>query len=58
MPDFDYDAFISYRRSDGLAVARWLRHELLRSDCQNLIINQLSEMIMTLNVYQRYFRAI
>jgi hypothetical protein len=26
--DFDYDAFISYRRSDGIAVARWLRREL------------------------------
>ncbi len=24
----EYDAFISYRRSDGTAVARWLRREL------------------------------
>lgn len=26
--DFRYDAFISYRRSDGTRVARWLRHAL------------------------------
>jgi tetratricopeptide (TPR) repeat protein len=29
MPEFNYDAFISYRRSDGIAVARWLRRELV-----------------------------
>ena len=29
MPDNKYDAFISYRRSDGAAVARWLRRELV-----------------------------
>ncbi len=28
MPETGYDAFISYRRSDGGAVARWLRREL------------------------------
>ena len=28
MPDAQYDAFISYRRSDGAAVARWLRRAL------------------------------
>ena len=28
MPEFYYDAFISYRRSDGIAVARWLRRAL------------------------------
>jgi tetratricopeptide (TPR) repeat protein len=28
MPEFKYDAFISYRRSDGKAVAHWLRREL------------------------------
>jgi tetratricopeptide (TPR) repeat protein len=28
MPENQYDAFISYRRSDGSAVARWLRREL------------------------------
>lgn len=27
---FKYDAFISYRRSDGAAVARWLRQRLLQ----------------------------
>jgi tetratricopeptide (TPR) repeat protein len=29
MSEFDYDAFISYRRSDGAAVARWLRRALV-----------------------------
>ena len=29
MSEFDYDAFISYRRSDGTAVARWLRRALV-----------------------------
>ncbi|SED92071.1 hypothetical protein SAMN05444164_6291 [Bradyrhizobium erythrophlei] len=29
MPEFNYDAFISYRRSDGIAVARWLRRALV-----------------------------
>jgi tetratricopeptide (TPR) repeat protein len=29
MPKNEYDAFISYRRSDGGAVARWLRRELV-----------------------------
>lgn len=28
MSDLGYDAFISYRRSDGSAVARWLRREI------------------------------
>jgi tetratricopeptide (TPR) repeat protein len=28
MPESKYDAFISYRRSDGGAVARWLRRQL------------------------------
>jgi hypothetical protein len=28
MPEAGYDAFISYRRSDGGTVARWLRREL------------------------------
>ena len=30
MPEFKYDAFISYRRSDGTRVARWLRRALER----------------------------
>ena len=30
MPAADFDAFISYRRSDGTAVAFWLRRELER----------------------------
>ena len=29
MSEFDCDAFISYRRSDGTAVARWLRRALV-----------------------------
>ena len=29
MSEFNYDAFISYRRSDGIAVARWLRRTLV-----------------------------
>jgi hypothetical protein len=29
MLEFNYDAFISYRRSDGMAVARWLRPALV-----------------------------
>jgi tetratricopeptide (TPR) repeat protein len=29
MSEFDYDAFISYRRSDGATVARWLRRALV-----------------------------
>jgi tetratricopeptide (TPR) repeat protein len=29
MSEFDYDAFISYRRSDGAAVAQWLRRALV-----------------------------
>ena len=28
MPEHQYDAFISYRRSDGRSTARWLRREL------------------------------
>lgn len=28
MPDPAYDAFVSYRRSDGAAVARWIRREV------------------------------
>jgi tetratricopeptide (TPR) repeat protein len=28
MPEFTYDAFISYRRSDGATVARWLRRQI------------------------------
>src|SRR5215813_7111278 len=28
MSDFHYDAFVSYRRSDGTKVARWVRREL------------------------------
>ena len=28
MPDVDYDAFVSYRRSDGSRAAHWIRREL------------------------------
>src|SRR3712207_2483414 len=30
MTDYDYDAFISYRRRDAAALARWLRDRLKR----------------------------
>jgi WD40 repeat protein len=38
-----YDAFISYRRKDGLALARWIRRKLRHFELPRQILDTLSE---------------
>ena len=52
---FTYDAFISYRRSDGAATARWLRQRLIQYQPPRLLSpNQATKLRVYLDtIYER-----